>query len=204
MIGRTNILASLRRRRAGLGRLVLAWFAAGSFTASASPCLAMAVSAVQARPAPVAEQDAAPRHAHAHGGHATVAPAGATFVSQHHSHSGSHADAQHQAADAASQNSTTDPSRHASGHCPHCPVPASGSAHPAKGAHAFCSTLDDGSGNGPSSAQQPSSLKYVSIQAPYELAPPPLLRAHESRPVRTDRRVHRTVALNVRNCVFLI
>jgi hypothetical protein len=58
MSGRTSILGILRRRRAGLGRFVLAWFALAAASAGAAPCFAMTASS-----APAAQHD---HHAHDH------------------------------------------------------------------------------------------------------------------------------------------
>jgi hypothetical protein len=61
MVGRINILASLRRRRATLGRLFCLLFALATVSAGAAPCFAMGVPS-QA----IADQDA---HAHSSANH---------------------------------------------------------------------------------------------------------------------------------------
>jgi hypothetical protein len=207
MIGRTNILAALRRRRK-LGRCFLALFAAGSLTAAASPCLAMTVAAVHAPGDSTADsrdraQTPVASHAHDHGAHAAphggVGPA-AVESSGPHDHSQGAAPAR--PTQTASESAGSDAAHHPSGHCPHCPVSAPGPAHAPAGAHAFCSPLDDGSG--PSSTQHPTLAKHVVASAHQAIAPPPLSRSRVTRLAQADASTRCTVALNLRHCVFLI
>jgi len=64
MIGRTNILGSLRRRRATLGRFVCLLFAFATVSAGAAPCFAMGV------PSEAVGQQDVHSHSSAHHDHA--------------------------------------------------------------------------------------------------------------------------------------
>lgn len=60
----SRILRVLRRQRAGLGRLVLAWFALAGATAGAAPCFAMSLGATPAVHAVTDVAGAASHHSH--------------------------------------------------------------------------------------------------------------------------------------------
>jgi hypothetical protein len=207
MIRRTNILAGLRRRRK-LGRCFLALFAAGSFAASASPCPAMTVAAVHAPGGGAVDsrnraQPFVASHAHDHGAHAAPHDGfGAAVAGSLGPHDHSHGAAPARSTQAAANGASSEPERHPSGHCPHCPVSAPGPAYAGGGAHAFCSPLDDGSG--PTSVQHPTLAKHVVVSAHQAIAPPPISRSRVTRLATADASTRCTVALNLRHCVFLI
>lgn len=77
MSGWTHVPGRLRRRRASLGRIVLALFALASFSAGAAPCFAMAPSIAPLHESHESHLAGAPNHDHAHAvGHEHGTPSG--------------------------------------------------------------------------------------------------------------------------------
>jgi hypothetical protein len=175
MIRRTSLLSRLRRQGKRLGRFVLAIFALASFTSAGAHCFAMVPTASLAQ---ADENPHAEIHADTHA----------------HEYAMSHGD---RGADADEQTKHDYPD-----HCPHCPLAGAMADHVPSNAHAFCSAFDDASDH--SSSSLPALAKHVVPVAAFELIaplafhPPPRPRAREVASTR------RTVALNVRHCVFLI
>jgi hypothetical protein len=175
MIGRTNLLAMIRRRRASLGRLVLASFAVASITIGALPCFAMGVAT---KGAPVAHHGAAHSDS-ASGNH-------------EHSHPATHPGATPLAG-----------SPHSPSHCPHCPQSASMPGHASGNSHSLCAAVDDTSDRTQSSTL-PLHLKHLLLAPLLELAPPSLHPPPGIPASRMLVPPCSSVALNLRHCVFLI
>ena len=175
----TNTFRILRRHRAGLGRFVLVLFALASASAGAAPCLAMA----------------APDATAAHHSDAHVAPMGTGTSAAAHDHS--HAVEPDHSTPAADQ----DGGSH--GPCSHCPPSVGMTANASSGSHALCSATDHAS-DGAKPGWSPPVFKDVLATALIELLPieprPPLAFAQLRPPEATSR----SVALNLRHCVFLI
>jgi hypothetical protein len=66
MIGATNVLGRLRRRRASLGRFVVLLFGLATLSAGAAPCLAMGASAAPSTALHQSEHGDGASHAHLH------------------------------------------------------------------------------------------------------------------------------------------
>jgi hypothetical protein len=176
MIGRTNILAMIRRRRDSLGRLVLVFFAVASVTIGAVPCVAMGAAT---------KGDPASHHGASHSGSA--------LGSHDHSHPATHGGA-----------TQPDESPHSPNHCPHCPLSTSMPGHNADNAHSFCAAVDDTSDRAQPSPP-PLLHKHVPLAPLLELAPPPsVLPPPGIAASRMLVPAFSPVALNLRHCVFLI
>jgi hypothetical protein len=182
MKGRANILAKLRRRRAGLGSLVLALFTTTNLIASATPCLAMTLTALQAPDGSTTTHDSSGSAPHQRHAHAHAAP--------------------NAAHDPAGHGPTRADTHPLSEHCPHCPLSASMTAH-SGGTHQSCTVLDGVSAKAPLSASQ-LPLKYALATTDLEISPPSLLRPPDTPLAHAVPRAYSHVALNVRHCVFLI
>ena len=176
MSRRTSILGILRRRRAGVGRFVLAWFALAAGSAGAAPCLAMTVSS-----ASVEHHDTGMHHGDAGAGqheHAAV-----------HDHSAS----------TAQPKSPLEPASP----CVHGPLAATMAGHGSSESHSFCSATDDVSDGGKPSAPTTAFKLVLSVPIvellPFD--PGPSLAREQQRPCDADVT---SIALNLRHCVFLI
>lgn len=95
-------------------------------------------------------------------------------------------------------------SSHAHGGCPHCPASTGSSAKLDGTSHVFCEVLDDVSDD----AAHLPTLKFELLPVallctPTALAPPALQLSSVRSPAYTVND-HRSVALNLRHCVFLI
>jgi hypothetical protein len=172
MIRRSNILRSLRSRRASLGRFVWILFALASVSASAAPCFAMSVAS--------------------------------TPVEHHHaSHTGSALGHDH--AKAAHDHAFTEQPAEQSPHspCAHCPLSVAISADAPSSSHALCSAGDDTS-DGSKTGAPLQLFKHVLWAVRVEL-PPAYLGPSTAweRHLAVDKTAQ-SVALNLRNCVFLI
>jgi hypothetical protein len=175
MIGRTNILARIRRRRATLGRLVLAFFAVASVAIGAVPCFAMGAAT---------KGDPVSHHGASHSDSA--------LGSHDHSHPATHGGATQP------DESPLSPNR-----CPHCPLAASMPGHTPDNSHSFCAAVDDTSERAQPSP--PSLLqKHVLLAPLLDLAPPSVLPPPGIAASRRLAPAFSPVALNLRHCVFLI
>jgi hypothetical protein len=182
MSWRTNLFSILRRRRAGVGRFVLAWFALASASASAGPCFAMASTVAPGAYA------AAPMH------HDRASPDMA--AGHDHSHANAH---DHHDPSATEQPL---PSQDPPSPCTHCQLSfamAGGSAS----SHALCSAADNVAEGGKSSAQ-PIAFKTIPPAPIVVLVPvdprPTLIRGK----LRPPDCAAASLRLNLRHCVFLI
>jgi hypothetical protein len=172
---RTTVLAALRRQADRLGRVVVALFAVASLTIAGAPCLAM----VSAGVAPE-QRAAAPTHEHGH----------------HGGHAGDH--------------SSTHPAAHDDGsaqkpapHCPHCPLAGAMPGHVPSSAHSFCSAADD-LADQTSFVASPFLAKHILLVATFETPPPLIYRPPPTGWHRPLDFRGSAIALNLRNCVFLI
>jgi hypothetical protein len=168
------MFAILRRRRAGLGTLVLAWFALASASFGAAPCLAMAQSG-----SPPAQHAAAPPSATGH----------------HHSPAMAH--------DHAATQATPDATPQPSNPCVHCP-PSTAMAHDGTtSSHGLCAAADDAA-DGAKPTVPPVALKSLHAVPILEVLPfdhGPRLVLDQHRLLRAPAT---SIALNLRHCVFLI
>lgn len=174
MIRRINILASLRRRRATLGRLVCLLFAFATITAGAAPCFAMAASPESVADPGVSHHEMAGHHDHSH------ALAGA------HDHTMSSGE--------------TD---HGSKPCPHCPLSSSMAGEGSLGSHALCSAGDDVADSGKTPVSVPVFKHLLSapiVHLPAFHSHPSHAWTKQLAVAATGQ----VVALNLRHCVFLI
>jgi len=172
---RKSILAVLRRQRDRLGRVVVAAFAVASFTLGGAPCFAMA------SPQTHAGEQAMSAHMHGH---------------EHHGSSMAHGHAGHAVGHDGSQ-------PQGSPYCPHCLSAAAMPGHESSSAHSFCSAFDETVDQASCSAS-PSFAKHVPLAATFEI-PPPLIFHPPPRPSpRAAAARASPIALNLRNCVFLI
>jgi len=173
---RKNVIATLRKQRHRLGRFVVGLFAVASFTIAGVPCLAMASG-------PVAVEQAPPASSHEHHEHGYAGAGG-------HGHDG--------AAQAPGQGEPP-----SSQHCPHCPLPGAMANHTPSGEHSFCSAFDE-LADQTSFNLSPALVKLALVPVAFEI-PPPLI--FHPPPIRSPRAMafqRSAIALNVRNCVFLI
>jgi hypothetical protein len=149
------------------------------FSASASACLGMAVDSHDRAPADAASAPHDHSDAHGHAAHA----------GQAHSEDGAlHAQG----------------TSHSHGACPHCPVSSGGSSSDSAAKHVVCALLDDVSDSGAQTSAQKTELEHFALLAqPIYVSPLELQSsAHLSSPIVAP--VYRSVALNLRHCVFLI
>jgi len=173
---RKSILAVLRRQRDRLGRFVVAAFAVASFTVSGAPCFAMASVETHAG------DRATSTHAHGH---------------EHHGSSMDHGHAGH----AVGHDDGSQPQ--GSPYCPHCLSAAAMPGHEPSSAHSFCSAFDEAVDQASCTAS-PSFAKHVLMVATFAM-PPPLVFHPPPKPSPRAIASHRSaIALNLRNCVFLI
>ena len=173
---RKSILAVLRRQRDRLGRFVVAAFAVASFTVSGAPCFAMASVETHAG------DRATSTHAHGY---------------EHHGSSMDHGHAGH----AVGHDDGSQPQ--GSPYCPHCLSAAAMPGHEPSSAHSFCSAFDEAVDQASCTAS-PSFAKHVMMAATFAM-PPPLVFHSPPRPSPRAIASHRSaIALNLRNCVFLI
>ena len=182
MSRRTNILVSLRRRRASLGRFLCLVFAMASLSVGAAPCFAMAAPA-----GPDSRHDS---HAQA-----------SSHTSGNHEHS--HAVSHDRHAGAADHAMSMEGSSGVPGACPHCPLSVGMSSEASTGAHAFCSAGDDVADSGNSGAF-PLLFKHAVSSAVIQVD---LALSRPSRACNNQRPLDvssSAVALNLRHCVFLI
>jgi hypothetical protein len=157
--GRSNVLARLRRWRAGAARYAVAWFAVAYLSAGVAPCAAAASAAEAAGGAAAHAQHS--QHAHEHG----TGSAGAQ-----HGH------------DAAEM-----PSHHDGGadSCPHCPL--DGGAAPGHDDHSSCAALEDLTNAAPQAKSAPPALAPPLAAAAFTL-PPPLASPLVTPPWRSAQR----------------
>ena len=180
MSGRTSFIGTLRRRKASVGRVVLAGFVLASASFGAAPCFAMALSA------PVSAQHAAPAD-HDHGAlHATA------------SHDRSHAPAHDRPAGPSEQHEHQPATP-----CAHCPLSIAMAGAGSTGSHAFCSAVDDVSDGGKPSPPPAASKTVLSLPIiellPFDHGPSRALDKRRPRDAAAP-----SIALNLRHCVFLI
>ena len=200
MSQRTSVLGILRRRRAGVGRFVLAWFVLASASASAAPCFAMALSST-----PAASAAASTHHdngaAHAMTGH-DHAHAVTHDHSAAHDHSPAHVHSAAHDHSPRSEPANPSPSHGPTSPCMHCPLSVAMVAG-STNSHAFCSAADDVAESGKSSAP-PLAFKailspLIVVLVPVECGPGlPGGKQVQSNAAATS------VRLNLRHCVFLI
>jgi hypothetical protein len=177
---RTNLLGILRRRRAGVGRFVLAWFVLASASAPAAPCFAMALAATPAAyAAATTHHDRASPHAAA-------------------GHENSHSTAHHHPV----ASEQPDPPRDPPSPCTHCPLSLAMAGGWAS-SHALCSAADDVAEGGKPSAQ-PIAFKTI-LSAPIIVLVPvdPGPRFIRGKQLPSDCAAT-SLRLNLRHCVFLI
>ena len=182
-----NWLGVLRRRRSGLGRFVLAFFAVATVTMTGAPCFAMAAGA---HVAPAVHDD---------GMHT-----GMTMVAHDHSHFAHEhsASSPHGSADPSLPHGSADPAHQ----CPHCPLaaPMSGYTATASGSHAACAGLA-GASDQAQAGVTVLPFKHIAAAPLFEppastvLRPPGVVRAFLPPALARP-----SVPLNVRHCVFLI
>jgi hypothetical protein len=197
MSGRTSVLSILRRRRAGVGRFVLAWFVLASASASAAPCFAMALSPTPAAASTHHDNGAAHAvtgHDHAHA--VTHDQSAAHDYSAAHDQSAAHDHSPR------SEPANQSPSHGPTSPCTHCPLSVAMVAG-STNAHAFCSAADDVAESGKPSAP-PLAFKAILSPPIVVLVPvecgPGLARGKQGQPNAAAT----SVRLNLRHCVFLI
>ena len=176
-----SVLAKLRRRKRALASVVLpllvsAWFSA----ASASACPGMAAQALQ----DVSAETAPPAHDHSHA----------------HQNPSDNLPSPHRV-DGADHHGQLS---HSHGSCPHCLGSGDGSSSVSTRPHLVCSVLEDVSdGTAQSGVQKWESKYFLPAAQPVMFSTSVLARrADDTRP--TAPLVYRSVALNIRHCVFLI
>jgi hypothetical protein len=174
-----RLLENLRKRKRAVAAVVLPLIATVWFSASASACLGMAVDSHDR-----ALADAAPPpHDH----------------SEAHGHAGAHAGQAHSEDGALHARGTS----HSHGACPHCPVFSGGSSSDSAATHVVCALLDDVSDSGAQTSAQKTELEHFALAQPIYVSPLELQSsAHLFSPIVAP--VYRSVALNLRHCVFLI
>jgi hypothetical protein len=178
MTGRTSFIGTLRRRKASVGRVVLAWFVLATASFGAAPCFAMAVSGpASAEHATSADRD----HT---GSHATA------------SHDRMHA---HDHSAGASEQHDQQPSTP----CAHCPLSIAMAGAGSTSSHAFCSAVDDVSDAGKPGAT-PVALKTVLSLPIIELLPFDHGPSRARDKQRPRDAAAPSIALNLRHCVLLI
>ena len=175
---RKNVIATLRKQRDRLGRFVVGLFAAASFTIAGVPCLAMANSPVAVEQAPPADSHSHAHHEHGHGGTSAHGHEGATQAPGHGEH----------------------PSPQP---CPHCPVPGAMPSHTPSSEHSFCSAFEE-LADRTSFNLSPSLAKVALVPVTFEIPPPLIFHPPPMRSTRALASQRSAIALNVRNCVFLI
>lgn len=179
-----NILHRLRKQKIRVVAVVLPLLATAWFGASASACIGMGVGQLDVPPT-------VERGEHDHsGGHDHLAQSDRSV----------HGSIGYPGGEA--PQSENAPS-HSHGNCPHCPLPAGG-AVPLATNHVVCSVLDEGS----ETAVQPSALQWdllksAPLHPPIYVAPVYLQRSPlPSQLVAVP--AERSIAINLRHCVFLI
>lgn len=176
-----KLFARLRKRQRAAAAALLPLLVTVWVSAAASACPRMAVDS----------------HDHA---------ATAAVPAEHHSAGHDHAQAPHglhgHSADGASH-ASTGPERSHRG-CPHCPAPADGSFPDASATHVVCALLDDVSDAGAQSSVYPSQLEQLAPAAQPIYVSPLESRSFILRSRSTTAPIYRSVALNLRHCVFLI
>lgn len=175
-----KIFQELRRRKRPVAAVIVPVVMAVWLSASASACPGMAADSV---------------------GHARVDadhPAG--DHSALHDHMG-HAPQSHSADD--TQPARDGPSHHHAG-CPHCPPSFGGSSPGPMATHVVCALVDDAADSAAQPSIQKSALEHVMPAVPLAYVTPLDVRHPGFRSLPSAAPVYRSVALNLRHCVFLI
>jgi hypothetical protein len=176
-----NLFARLRKRQRAVAVAMLPLLVTVWVSAAASACPRMAVDS----------------HDHA---------ATATVPAEHHAADHDHAQAPHglhgHSANGVS-NASTEPERSHRA-CPHCPASTDGSFPDSSATHVVCALLDDVADAGAQASVYPSQLEQLAPAAQPIYVSPLELRSFILRSRSTAAPIYRSVALNLRHCVFLI